>query len=391
MWKVAMALLILSLSIFFGACSTNVQQTQGESKANTTMVNTSNTNQKVNTVVEPSSSKEENQNAQWNTKDIRTETNGNISVAVDFLRSVSPGQLKEQTEAVASNKSPWEYLGKPAKITGMIMDYGEEDDIIVDSEVTDYQIDYLTVENADNPDAVSIGDTVTVYGYVAGLMDFKNKLGSKSTRLVVVGKAVEKNSGATKGNQSPNPSTSTTPQDKPLQKFIDYLKTHNPEKDAFQTVKQTPIRITFSDPSTVKLIKDISYHNGLLFVYKLPRKLNEYNQMSASTEMVYLYELSSQILSKYWAFRKEYPDNGGAGLNIEFVEVLLDNGQDKMGYSVSTAVDNGSGSVILNGTPIYTVFFEDTGEGATPTPILNGQSVSLFANFLIGKALVDVT
>ncbi|HPQ11789.1 MAG TPA: hypothetical protein PLQ98_10745, partial [Bacillota bacterium] len=50
-------------------------------------------------------------------------------------------------------------------------------------------IDYLNVGSTGD---INVGDAVVVYGYPVGLVEVDNKLGGKTTQLVIVGNAAEK-------------------------------------------------------------------------------------------------------------------------------------------------------------------------------------------------------
>ena len=145
----------------------------------------------------------QNQSA-WNTKDVNIESNGNISIAVRELKN--SGDIKSRAENVPPAtvmKSPWKYYGKIVKLTGEVgiaQDYppgsdisksfggGEVGELVLVNEDSTF-IDYLNVGSTGD---INVGDKAVVYGYPVGLVEVDNKLGGKTTQLVIVGNVVEK-------------------------------------------------------------------------------------------------------------------------------------------------------------------------------------------------------
>lgn len=140
----------------------------------------------------------------WNTKDVNIESNGNIPIAVELLNS--SGDIKSKAEDVAPAavmKAPWKYYGKIVKLTGEVgiaQDYppgsdvsksfggGEVGELVLMNDDSTL-IDYLNVGSTGD---INVGDAVVVYGYPVGLVEVDNKLGGKTTQLVIVGNAAEK-------------------------------------------------------------------------------------------------------------------------------------------------------------------------------------------------------
>lgn len=142
----------------------------------------------------------------WNTQDVNIETNGNMLVAAEVLKGMSAEDLKKQAqEAKAADvmKAPWKYYGKVVKLGGQVgiaQEYppggdvsmafggGEIGEIVLVNEDSTF-IDYLNVGSTGD---VNVGDSTVVYGLPVGHVEATNKLGGKTTELVIVGKAIEK-------------------------------------------------------------------------------------------------------------------------------------------------------------------------------------------------------
>lgn len=141
----------------------------------------------------------------WNTSEPDAQKNGNVSIAVDLIKS--NGNLKSM--ATSPNpaevaKAPWNYYGKVVKISGQISDIreypvgsdwsknlgGKEAGQIVigsdDGTITDMFVVGTTSD-------LKNGDNVTLYGYPVGISDVDNKLGGKTTQLFIVGNSFNKN------------------------------------------------------------------------------------------------------------------------------------------------------------------------------------------------------
>ncbi len=133
----------------------------------------------------------------WNTSDVNIETNGNIAVAAQLLANTQPDELKQnitEPDPALVMKAPWEYYGKPIKVTGyvsIVQDYPPNSDIanainngntvgeivfIPDNAANSITIlDYLHLGSTGD---IKVGDHVAVYGYAVGLADVENKLGA---------------------------------------------------------------------------------------------------------------------------------------------------------------------------------------------------------------------
>jgi hypothetical protein len=138
----------------------------------------------------------------WNTEDLNIETNGNVSVAIDFIKELAnPKQTVEAVTPTESFKAPWKYYGKIIKVTGLaaiVQEYppgsdlykatgGECGEIVLVTDDGTY-IDYLHIGSTGK---TKVGDAVVLYGTPVGQVEADNKLGGKTTELVIVGKTIE--------------------------------------------------------------------------------------------------------------------------------------------------------------------------------------------------------
>ncbi|WP_195892702.1 hypothetical protein [Desnuesiella massiliensis] len=147
--------------------------------------------------------KDEVQKPTWNTTETDIEKNGNISIAVDIIKSNADlKSIATIPEPTAVAKAPWNYYGKVVKISGKITDIqeypagsdwskllgGKEAGQIViisdDGTITDMFVMGST-GNLKN------GDRVSLYGYPIGLSDVENRLGGKNTQLFIVGNSFD--------------------------------------------------------------------------------------------------------------------------------------------------------------------------------------------------------
>lgn len=148
-----------------------------------------------------------NETIQWNVNDLNIESNGNVNNVLKLLEKYDINKLK--TEAAAETpslvmKAPFKYYGKPLKFSGIVsivQDYptgsdisnninnGKETGEIVFICEDGTIIDYLNL--GDTGDIV-VGDSITIYGFTPGQVEVENKLGGKTTQLVLIGKYFEK-------------------------------------------------------------------------------------------------------------------------------------------------------------------------------------------------------
>lgn len=184
--------IIIVICIIIGVTNSNGSDTQPSSNQNSPSKTNIQTQQKKNT--KPT----------WNKKETDASKNGNVSVAVDLIKS--NGNLKAVATSPSPSavaKAPWNYYGKVVKIAGEICDIqeyptgsdwskllgGKEAGQIVissdDGTITDMFIMGTTGD-------LKLNDKVTLYGYPVGLSDVDNKLGGKTTQLFIVGNSFDK-------------------------------------------------------------------------------------------------------------------------------------------------------------------------------------------------------
>lgn len=186
--------------------ATGCGSTPGSVPADTTQQQDAQQQTAQNTAPQTQEQKDETKSLEWNTEDMNVETNGNIEIAVELLKSLSAESIKKQAitaDPAIVMKSPWKYYGKIVKFTaevGLAQDYppgSDESQVLGGTEVGELVIandlnaiiDYLHIGSTGD---IKVGDRVTVYGYPVGLGEVENKLGGTTTQLVVVGKVVEK-------------------------------------------------------------------------------------------------------------------------------------------------------------------------------------------------------
>jgi hypothetical protein len=142
----------------------------------------------------------------WNTSDLNVISNGNVPVAILLLKDASPTTLQQEADGTIApatvNKQPWKYYGKPLKLTGsvaiaqayppgneMSKAMGGEAGEIVMGAGDGTIIDFLMMGDTGD---VNVGDVATVYGYVVGQAEVTNKMGGKTTQMILVGNAIKK-------------------------------------------------------------------------------------------------------------------------------------------------------------------------------------------------------
>lgn len=134
----------------------------------------------------------------WNTGDMYVTSNGNLPLAIELLK-VTGDITKTATSPAPSavQKAPWNYYGKPVKLTGtvgIVQDYPPGNNLSVEMGGTASEIVMFTDDGAFvdtllsvSSGTVKMGDSVTVFGYPVGLIEGENKMGGKTTQLVLVG------------------------------------------------------------------------------------------------------------------------------------------------------------------------------------------------------------
>lgn len=189
--------IIIVLAII-GSMSSNDSDTQSTSKSAASQSQASTKQANTQPV------KKEEAKPTWNTTEIDAEKNGNVNIAVDLIKS--NGNIK--SIATTPNpadiiKAPWNYYGKVLKISGQIADIqeypvgsdwskglgGKEAGQIVIESNDGTGIDMFIMGSTGN---LKNDDNVTLYGYPVGVIDVDNKLGGKTTELVIVGNSFDK-------------------------------------------------------------------------------------------------------------------------------------------------------------------------------------------------------
>lgn len=144
---------------------------------------------------------EQTTQATWNTEDMDVSSNGNVPVAIEFIKdTANPTQAVESAAPAEAFKAPWKYYGKIVAATGsigIIQEYPPGSDLynLVGGDCGEILlatddgtlIDYLQIGSTGE---AQVGDVVTLYGTPAGQCTVDNKLGGQTTELFVVGKTI---------------------------------------------------------------------------------------------------------------------------------------------------------------------------------------------------------
>ena len=172
-----------------------------------------------------------NSDSKWNKADINTLTNGNLPLAINFLKNIGTEDLKQKSISIdetSAFKAPWNFFGELVKVDGEVLsiqEYPKESNVSKTwgiGEVGEMSIktnnavfiDYINIEPAQY---INVGDNVTIYGYITGNIEGTNKLGGKTTNLSFVGKCVSKNDlSEAKATPIPAPAPTPTPAPVPL-------------------------------------------------------------------------------------------------------------------------------------------------------------------------------
>lgn len=140
----------------------------------------------------------------WNTEDLDILSNGNMLVAWKLLKALSASDTKENAESISPGavmKAPWKFYGKIIAIqgtVGIVQDYppgnpitkalgGEVGEVVMMAKDATI-IDYMQLGSTGD---TKTGEFVTVYGMPIGQVEVENKLGGKTTQLVLIGKLIE--------------------------------------------------------------------------------------------------------------------------------------------------------------------------------------------------------
>lgn len=123
-------------------------------------------------------------------------------MAIDFIKKLAdPKQTVETVTPAEAFKTPWKYYGKIIKVTGLVaivQEYppgsdlykaagGECGEIVLVTDDGTY-IDYLHIGSTGK---TKVEDAIVLYGTPVGQVEANNKLGGKTTELVIVGKTIE--------------------------------------------------------------------------------------------------------------------------------------------------------------------------------------------------------
>ncbi len=138
---------------------------------------------------------------EWNTENLNINENGNLKVAVEKLKEIN--NIKSQAESVNPAilaKRTWEFIGKVVEVSGTVtsvQDYPPKHDISnafgTDTSceivfMSDDLLFFVFFGNSSSGNKTT-GDAVTVYGYPAGIIEAKNRMGGKTEHIVIVGNA----------------------------------------------------------------------------------------------------------------------------------------------------------------------------------------------------------
>ena len=134
---------------------------------------------------------------EWNTDDTDVDTNGNADIAMKLVRSGAKpmGYVIDSPAAVI--KMPWKYYGQLVCASGIVADVEDyppgstessnlagADAQIVISDADDTPMDFLLVGGSGS---ATVGDTFGLCGYPIGRSEVENRLGGKTTQLMLVG------------------------------------------------------------------------------------------------------------------------------------------------------------------------------------------------------------
>jgi uncharacterized membrane protein len=134
----------------------------------------------------------------WNTAEVDISKNGNVVVGLGVIRE-NPDYADQckQVDITDVYKRPWNYYGSPISVTGIVglveefppggelsKFYGGEVSEVVIFANGGIMVDMVLLRSSGN---LTQGQTVTLYGYVAGKVEVTNALGGKVTNLALIG------------------------------------------------------------------------------------------------------------------------------------------------------------------------------------------------------------
>lgn len=134
----------------------------------------------------------------WNVKDPDATTNGNIQLAVKYMKSsTTTAPTKNLSDAAVILKTPWKYYGQthcfngtvavvedqpPGSDVSKLLGGGETSEVVIQTP-DESLVDFFAMGSSGT---LRIGDTTTVCGLPVGRMEVPNAVGA-SSRLIVVG------------------------------------------------------------------------------------------------------------------------------------------------------------------------------------------------------------
>ena len=147
----------------------------------------------------PTPTIQETSRQDWNTSENDAAENGNIAVAVNWIRrnsNLRQRAIAPQPQMVA--KTPYNYYGQIVKLTGtvaVVQDFpsgsdfgqslgGQNASDIVTMTADGTIVELFCMKSSGN---MRIGDAVYLYGYPVGVTDVQNRLGGNDVHLIVVG------------------------------------------------------------------------------------------------------------------------------------------------------------------------------------------------------------
>ena len=170
-------------------------------------------------------------------------------------------------------------------------------------------------------------------------------------------------------------------QEKKAETFVKYLKENY--SDIGVKYSDLPIDITFDNLAQIKYFTTNDYQEGIILIYPLSKTLTAKEIKESPSIPVYLYKMAANTYQGVTKFRIGYyniKNQFDTSRNINYIAVLLDNGQDQMGYLLDMSVP--AGSIIVNDTVIYTAYL-----GGSTNALVDVRSNALFNKFLTGEKL----
>ncbi len=134
----------------------------------------------------------------WNVKDLDAITNGNIPLAVEYIKSSNSANVGTTADAASVLKTPWKYYGKMLCFTGtvgVVEDQPEESNLskllgggetseVVIATADGSIVDLFAMESSGK---LKKGETTRVCGLPVGRTEVTNAVGGKFTHLIMVG------------------------------------------------------------------------------------------------------------------------------------------------------------------------------------------------------------